>query len=116
MLSHCPGRSELTLVKRVAKDPWRPAAARQALQPAAARQTACAATWVPSPGPAQGRAVWAAWSSEAAFGAYAEAHLAALEAAADVERLQALAATVRRSCRPLRHAPEARPLCWKAAP
>lgn len=49
---------------------------------------------------------WSAWGSEAAFGAYALAHLAQLEARADAERLHALAANVKRAYRSLRQAPE----------
>ncbi len=64
--------------------------------------------WLSGVGKRQARAAWPTWGSEAAFSGYAEAHLAQLEASADVERLHTLAAAVRRSFRSLRQAPEAR--------
>ncbi|KAK9841857.1 hypothetical protein WJX81_007591 [Elliptochloris bilobata] len=67
--------------------------------------------------PAEARAAWAAWGSEAAFGAFAQAHLAHLEVHADAERLQALAANLKRAWgRSLRQAPErVKRLAWSIA-
>ena len=62
---------------------------------------------------AQARAAWNAWGGEAAFSAYAQAHLAHLDARADAERLHMLSANVKRAYRSLRQAPEVRSLTWE---